>query len=82
MNMHKIKINVFLLEMLCVVVLVAENGEFKRCKGFASQVNVRRKAFKSLNSPFSSTRTTTHNISGKNTFILILHVNIHRSMLR
>ena len=32
----------------------------------------------------SATRSTTHNISGKNKFILILYmyVNIHRSMLR
>ena len=30
--------NVFLPEMLCVVVLVAENGAFNDLKGFASDV--------------------------------------------
>ena len=39
------------------------------------------KPFRSLKfAVFSRQLTTTHNISGKNTFILILYVNINRSM--
>ena len=47
------KINVFLSEMLCVVVLVAKNGEFQRFEGFcigrlSERITSDPKPFKSL----------------------------------
>lgn len=39
MFLYKIKINAFLLEMLCVIVLVAQNGEF--CVGRLHERKIR-----------------------------------------
>ena len=54
MSKLKLKINVNLLQLLCIVVSVALHGEFERFGGFALTVTIRYKKERRVESSFST----------------------------